>query len=148
VINNNGVISRGRVKVQNTAPGVFTTTNDGQGRAVVKCGKVNPDTSVTFTDPPCSVGTDANPNIIRIFGSGWRFADKVTLKIGDVELTNVFVGGQPNGGGGAVPGTDIIDAKLTSALAGKTDVDVIITTTSGDKTFTSKVGIKVSFTSN
>jgi uncharacterized protein (TIGR03437 family) len=148
VINNNGVISRGRVKIQDIAPGVFTTTNDGQGRAVVKCGKVNADTSITFTDPPCSVGTDANPNIIRVFGTGWRFADKVTLKIGDVELTNVFVGGQPTGAGGAVPGTDIIDAKLTSALAGKTDVDVIITTTFGALTVTSKAGIKVSFTNN
>ncbi|MGE0127340.1 MAG: hypothetical protein AB7U82_04460 [Blastocatellales bacterium] len=148
VINNNGVISRGRVKVQHTAPGVFTTTGDGNGRALAKCGKVNTDGSITLSDPPCSVGTEANPNIIRIFGTGWRNADKVTLKIGDVELTNVFAGGQPAGGGATTPGIDIIDAKLTPALAGKTDVDVIVTATSADKTFTSKVGIKVSFTSN
>lgn len=148
VVNNNGVISRGRVAARDASPGVFTTTGDGNGRALAKCGKVNTDGSITFTDPPCSVGTEANPNIIRIFGTGWRNADKVTLKIGDVELTNVFAGGQPAGGGATVPGVDIIDAKLTPDLAGKTDVDVIITTTAADKTFTSKAGIKISFTSN
>jgi len=148
VVNNNGVISRGRVKTQNTSPGVFTTTGDGVGRAVAKCGKVNPDSSITFTDPPCSVGTADNPNIIRIFGTGWRNADKVTLKIGDVELTNVFVGGQPAGGGATVPGIDIIDATLTPDLAGKTDVDVIVTATSASTSVVSKAGIKVSFTNN
>jgi uncharacterized protein (TIGR03437 family) len=148
VINNNGVISRGRVKTQNTSPGVFTTTGDGQGRALVKCGKVNADTSITFTDPPCSVGTDANPNIIRIFGTGWRNADSVTLTINGVTLTNVFVGGQPAGGGATMPGIDIIDATLTSALKGQTDVDVVVSTTSAGQTYTSKAGIKVSFTNN
>lgn len=148
VINNNGVISRGRVKVQDSSPGVFTIGGSGAGRAQAKCGKVNADGSITLSDPPCSVGTDANPNIIRIFGTGWRNADKVVLKIGDVELTNVFAGGQPAGGGAITPGLDIIDAKLTAALAGKTDVDVIVTTTSAGKSFSSKAGIKVSFTSN
>lgn len=148
VINNNGVISRGRVKVQDSSPGVFTIGGSGAGRAQAKCGKVNADGSITLSDPPCSVGTDANPNIIRIFGTGWRNADKVVLKIGDVELTNVFAGGQPAGGGAITPGVDIIDAKLTAALAGKTDVDVIVTTTSAGKSFSSKAGIKVSFTSN
>jgi uncharacterized protein (TIGR03437 family) len=144
VIDNNGTISRGRVKTQNTSPGVFTTTGDGQGRALVKCGKVNADTSVTFTDPPCSVGTDANPNIIRVFGTGWRNADSVTLKINGVTLTNVFSGAQPSG----LPGIDIIDAKLTSALAGQNDVDVIVSGVSAGQTFASKAGVKVSFTSN
>lgn len=147
VVNNNGKITRGRVKVLDASPGVLTTTGDGAGRAVVKCGKVNADGSIVFSDPPCSVGTDATPNIIRIFGTGWRNADKVVLKIGDVELTNTFAGAQP-AGAGVTPGIDIIDAKLTSALAGKTDVDVIVTTTVGAISASSKSGIKVSFTSN
>lgn len=144
VVNNNGKISRGRVKVLNVSPALLTTTGDGAGRALVKCGKPNADGSVVFTDPPCSVGTEASPNIIRVFGTGWRNADKVVLKIGDVELTNNFAGAQP----GAAPGIDIIDAKLTQALLGKTDVDVIVTATAGTLTTASKTGIKVSFTSN
>lgn len=144
VVNNNGKISRGRVKVLNASPALLTTTGDGAGRSLVKCGKPNPDGSIVFTDPPCSVGTEASPNIIRVFGTGWRNADKVVLKIGDVELTNNFAGAQPGGS----PGIDIIDAKLTQALLGKTDVDVIVTTTVGTTNISSKTGIKVSFTSN
>jgi uncharacterized protein (TIGR03437 family) len=147
VVNNNGKISRGRVKVLDASPAVLTTTGDGAGRALVKCGRVNTDGSIVLSDPPCSVGTEANPNIIRVFGTGWRNADKVVLKIGDVELTNTFAGGQPSSSG-STPGIDIIDAKLTQALAGKTDVDVIVTTTVGTLTATSRTGIKVSFTSN
>ncbi|HJZ80669.1 MAG TPA: hypothetical protein VKD91_09990, partial [Pyrinomonadaceae bacterium] len=143
LINNNGAISRGRVKVQDAAPGITTTTGDGNGTAVYKCGRVNPDTSITFTDPPCSIGPEGNRNVIRIFGTGWRNASPVTLKIGDTVLTTTFDGGLPG-----VPGTDIIEARLDPALAGKTDLDAVITATVGDKTFTSKAGIKVSFTSN
>jgi len=147
VINNNGTNIRGRVRVRDASPGVFTTTGDGNGNARVKCGKVNTDGSTTFTDPPCSVGTADNPNIIRIFGTGWRNADKVVVKVGDVELTNVFVGGEPAGGGATIPGSDIIDAKLAPSLAGMT-VDVVITTTAGTVTVTSKTGVKVAFSSN
>ncbi len=148
VVNNNGTISRGRVKVFDASPGVFTTTSDGSGRALVKCGKVNANGSITLSDPPCSVGTTETPNIIRVFGTGWRNADKVVLKIGDVELTNTYAGGQPAGNGALTPGIDIIDAKLDATLAGKTDVDVVVTTTVNGVSTSSKAGIKVSFTSN
>jgi uncharacterized protein (TIGR03437 family) len=148
VVNNNGTISRGRVTVQDASPGVFTTSGDGNGQALAKCGRVNADGSITLSDPPCSVGTEANPNIIRIFGTGWRFAESVKLKIGDTELTPTFAGAQPAGGGSSVPGIDIIEAKLVSDLSGKTDVDVIVTATAGGKDFASKAGIKISFTSN
>lgn len=146
VVNNNGKITRGRVKVLDASPAVLTTTGDGAGRAVVKCGKVNTDGSIVFSDPPCALGTADAPNIIRVFGTGWRNADKVSLSIGGVTLTNVFAGAQP-AGADVVPGIDIIDAKLDVTLAGKTDVDVLVTTTitSTGATFTSKAGIKVSF---
>lgn len=144
-INNNGKLIVGRVKVLDGSPGVFTTTGDGNGRALARCGRVNTDGSITYSDPPCAVGTEAAPNQIRIIGTGWRNATSVVLKIGDTELTTTFVGGQPDGSGGSAFGTDIIDAKLAPALAGKTDVDVIVTTktAAGDKS--SKTGIKVSF---
>jgi uncharacterized protein (TIGR03437 family) len=140
VVNNNNVISRGRVKVQDVAPAIFTTTGDGAGRALARCGRVNSDNSVTLSDPPCSVGTEANPNIVRIFGTGWRNAESVKLKIGDSELTLTFAA--------VSPGLDLIEAKLVPDLAGKTDVDVIVTATVGGQDFVSKAGIKISFTSN
>lgn len=143
VVNNNGKISRGRVRVLNASPGVFTTTDDGNGRARVQCGRVNADGSITFTDPPCAVGTEANPNIIRVFGTGWANADSVTLKIGDVDLVLNFSG--PLSG---ALGIDIIDARLTPALANRTDQDVIVTTKVGTTEKASKAGIKVSFAGN
>jgi len=148
VVNNNGTILRGRVRVQDASPGIFTASGDGNGQALGRCGRVNADGSITFSDPPCSVGAEANPNIIRLFGTGWRFAEKVVLKIGDSELTPTFAGAQPTIGGSPTPGIDIIEAKLVTALSGKTDVDVIVTATSGGKDFPSKAGIKISFTSN
>ena len=148
VINNNGTNIRGRVRILDAAAGIFTTSGDGNGTARVQCGKVNTDGSITFTNPPCSVGTEAAPNIIRIFGTGWRFADSVVLKINDVELEKTYVGGQPGTGGSLVPGIDMIDAKLKPELAGKTDVDAIVTTTSNSVSRSSKTGVKVSFTSN
>jgi uncharacterized protein (TIGR03437 family) len=147
LINNNGSVSRGRVKVQNVAPGIFTVSGDGAGSAAAKCGKLNPNGSITFTDPPCSVGTEANPNFILVNTTGLRNVELLTFKIGDVELKVIDFsrgGVAPD----STPGLDLIFASLAPALAGKTDVDVIVTAKVGDNTFTSKAGIKVSFTSN
>jgi uncharacterized protein (TIGR03437 family) len=143
LVDNNGAKTFGRVKVQEAAPGVRVATVDGVDRAVAMCGRLNPDNSVTFTNaPPCSVGTDASPGVIRIVGTGWRNGETVTLKIGDSDLSTIAVGVLTD------PGNDFIDSKLVSALSGKTDVDVIVTAKVGDKTFTSKAGVKVSFTGN
>lgn len=141
VVNNNGKKARGRVKTVNSSPGLFTTTSDGSGRATAKCGKVNTDGSVTYTDPPCAVGTEASPNLLRLFGTGWRFAESVTVKIGDSDVTTTFTGGQTG-----IYGVDIIDLKLVPALAGKTDVDVIVTTKVGEVSRITKSGVKISFT--
>ncbi len=141
IVNNNGTVSRGRVNVLQSSPGVFTTTGDGNGRASVQCGRPNPDGSITYTDPPCAVGTEANPFILRVFGTGWRFADAVSIRIGDVGLIPTFVGPQPN-----ALGVDLIDVRLATSLARVTDVDVIVDTMAGSTTKSSKEGIKVSFT--
>lgn len=143
LINNNGTISRGRVNVLQASPGLFTTTGDGNGRVLAQCGVVNTDGTVTFTGPPpCSVGTDANPNVLRVFGTGWRNAEKIVLKVGDQSLTPTFFGAQDT------LGVDVIDVKLVTALAGKADVDVIVTTTVASTDKSSKAGIKISFNSN
>lgn len=142
-INNSGKLFRGRVNVSKASPGLFTRTNDGEGAVVAKCGVVNPDLAVTYTDPPCAVGTETAPKQLRLFGTGWRFADTVTVKIGDSDVKTVAVGPQPG-----AAGRDIIDLELVPALLGKTDVDVVVTTKVGGETKSSRTGIKVSFTSS
>lgn len=140
VVDNNGKIFRGRVTVVQASPGLLTTTNDGNGRAVAKCGRVNSDGSITYTDPPCAVGTEANPNVLRLFGTGWRKANSVTVKVGTVDLTPTFFGAQSG-----VPGVDIIDLRLVPSLAGQADVDIVVTATVGTTGKASKSGIKISF---
>jgi uncharacterized protein (TIGR03437 family) len=135
VVNNKGKISRGRVKVLEAAPGVLTTTDDGNGRARVQC--IAPDGAVS--DPPCAVGTEASPTIIRVFGTGWRNATNVILNIDGTDLVSTYFGGFN------ALGVDSIEAKLVPALAGKTDVDLIVKTTVGSTGRDSKAGIKVSF---
>ena len=140
VVNNNGKKARGRVKTVNSSGGLFTATNDGNGQVTAKCGKVNADSTITYTNPPCAVGTAASPNLLRLFGTGWRFAESVTVKIGDSDVTPTFSGGQTG-----IYGIDVIDLKLIPALAGKADVDVIITTKVGTVSRISKSGVKISF---
>lgn len=141
IVNNNGAITRGRVKVFDTSPGVYTTTNDGNGRGLVKCGAVGAGGGITYTDPPCAVGTEANPNVVLILGTGWRNGIPVVPRIGDVDLVTRYYGGFDEFG----PGVDAVIANLVPALAGKTDVDIIIKTTVGATNRDSKAGIKVSF---
>ncbi len=135
VVNNNGKISRGRVKVLAAAPGIFTTTDDGNGRARVQCVAA----SGAVSDPPCAVGTEANPNIIRVFGTGWRNATNVVLNVEGTDLVSTYFGGFN------ALGIDIVESRLVPSLAGKTDVDVIVKTTVGTTARDSKAGIKVSF---
>lgn len=142
VVDNSGKKARGRVKILKASAGLYTATNDGNGAAVAQCGVVNADGSVTYTNPPCAVGTEAAPKVLRLFGTGWRFADAVTVKIGESDVTTTFAGPQAGS-----PGNDILDLKLVPALLGKTSVDIIVTTKVGEVSRTSKTGVTISFTS-
>lgn len=143
VIDNAGKKARGRVKILKAAAGLFTKSNDGSGPAVARCGVLNADGTVTYTDPPCAVGTEAAPKFLRLVGTGWRFANSVTVKIGESDVTTVAAG--PLAG---VPGNDFIDLRLVPALLGKTDLDIIVTTKVADASRTSRTGVKISFTSS
>lgn len=133
-------VARGRVKILDAFPGVFSTNNDGLGNASARCGTVAADGTVTFSDPPCAVGTTERPNLLRVFGTGWRFAEKVNVKIGETDLTAETFGPQPGNNG-----RDQLDVKLAPGLAGRTDVDLTLTTTTKGVAQISRVGIKISF---
>lgn len=129
-INNNGVQSKGKVKLRAGAPGVFTITGDGTGQAAAQCGKL---VDVTMGDTttqefvvsqqPCDVGTETRANYLIIFGTGWRLESATTtVTIGGETITPVFAGAQPN-----FAGLDQINLTLTQTLKGKGLVDVIVT---------------------
>ena len=146
VLTNTETTLRSRATVRDGSPGLFTTTDDGDGRAVAKCGQVAANGAITLSDPPCAVSTDTTTRILRLTGTGWRFADKVAVILGDQTIETLrYKGGQPNGSGGFIFGRDQIDVDLPAALAAKTDQDAVVRTTdkTGDKS--SKAGIKISF---
>ena len=142
VVNNNGKISRGRVRVLDTSPGLLTTTGDGQGRVIGQCYTRNLATgAVTFSELPCGVGTDAVPSFLRMIGTGWRNSDTIKVKVGDFEYDSAFFALRDPGSAGL----DVVDVRVTTDLAGKADLDVIVKTVSKNNARDSKTGIKVSF---
>lgn len=138
VVNKSGTNIRGRVRVLEASPGVYTTTDNGAGVARVQCGRrVNG--QLVFSAPPCAVGTEAEPNIIRVFGTGWRRANVVTLNVGGTDLQSTYFGGFDGFG------IDAVEARLVPSLAGRADVDVIVKTLVGTSARDSKTGVKTTF---
>jgi uncharacterized protein (TIGR03437 family) len=121
-INNNGLQSAGKVKLVDNAPGVFTVSNDGTGPAAAQCVSVLSDGVIlSFSNPPCSVGTGSPFNTLVIYGTGWRNSSSTQVKIGDQTLTPSFSGAQP-----FFPGLDQINVTMTRELAGRTDQDLSV----------------------
>ncbi|MDX2031230.1 MAG: hypothetical protein SF339_11195 [Blastocatellia bacterium] len=142
VVNNNGKISRGRVRVLDTSPGILTTTGNGEGRAIGQCYARNLTTGVvTFSEMPCGVGTDEVPVFLRVIGTGWRNSDTIRVKVGDFESDSAFFALRDPGS----VGLDVVDVKVTTDLAGKADLDIIVKTVSKTVARDSKAGVKVSF---
>src|SRR5262249_8017889 len=75
-VNNNGLLTAGKItKLVDASPGVFTVTSDGLGRTTAQCARVTPDgLNLIITLPPCSIGTELQPNTLIIYGTGWRNA--------------------------------------------------------------------------
>lgn len=121
-VNNNGVQSAGKVKLIAAAPGVFTATGDGKGASAAQCGRVSPDgLSFLLSAPPCSVGTSAQANVLVIYGTGFRNATGIQVRIGDQTLTPSYAGPQND-----FLGLDQINVTLTAALADKTNQDITV----------------------
>jgi len=125
-VNNNGVLSKGKVKVVDIAPAIYTVTSAGTGRAAAQCLAVltAPDGMVTapITQPPCEVSTGDTPDrYLIIYGTGWRngATGAVTVQVQKdtdtpVTLATNYVGAQPTF---ALAGLDQINAILPKDLA-------------------------------
>lgn len=125
-INNKGVLSKGKVKVQDVQPGVFTTTQNGKGDGTIACQLVLKDdngntTSNTYPAPPCMISADKRDSYLLIFGTGFRntTAASVTVQFGTgdtaKDIVPVYAGAQNQ-----FPGLDQINLLLpTDLTAGK-----------------------------
>jgi hypothetical protein len=113
VTNAEGFQSRGTVTVLRAAPGIFTESRDGQGRAVA----LNADTGTgggTF-DP-----SSGNLRLV-IFTTGVRKATQVTATAGGRALTVESVMQSPD-----MPGMDEVRVLVPADLRGAGQVDLVI----------------------
>ena len=136
IVNNNGVLSAGKFKLQNAAPGIFTTTSDGKGAGSIGCQIVEKDANgvvlgTSYPNPPCKVSTTLIDSYLLIYGTGFKFADAasvvVTVIAADAttkDYTVVYAGPQ-----NFFPGLDQINLLLpTDFPKGTLNVKVKATT--------------------
>lgn len=124
-VNNNGLLSKGKVKVADVAPAIYTVTSSGSGGAAAQClaiVKVGDTDTAVYSLPPCEVSTgDTADRFLIIYGTGWRNGDSgaVTVQVqkdtaDPVTLSTTYVGVQP---GFRLTGLDQINAVLPKDLA-------------------------------
>lgn len=137
VVAKDGSVSQGQLLITDTAPGIFTRLANGKG---APSAVASTDNGVTF--PISLSNADGTPvevsagNIIMLFGTGLRF------KSGDVTATAGGVTGAPSfvGAQGQLVGLDQINLTLPLSLAGKGEIDLVLTL---DGKTTNPVRIKV-----
>ncbi len=124
-INNNGVLSKGKVTVADVSPAIYTVTSGGTGAAAAQCLAIVKDASgndtAVYSLPPCEVSTgDKADRYLIIYGTGWRNgasgAVTVTVQKGTdaaVTLATTYIGLQPSF---ALSGLDQINAVLPKDL--------------------------------
>jgi uncharacterized protein (TIGR03437 family) len=123
VVNGSGVVSRGTVNVLQSTASIFTAKADGTGApaAVASTDGTNFNINVGNADGSATP-LDAG-NFVALFGTGLRFASgPVTISIGGTTVTPLFVGAAPG-----FEGLDQINLQIPASLAGRGEVDLIIT---------------------
>ena len=115
VIHASELIAQGTLLITNSAPALFTfssngkgiptalTTFDGENFASVTDGKG----AWRMVEP----STDQRANFLLLFGTGFRHAKRLRVRLGDVELKPVYVGAQ-----GLLAGLDQINLALPPDL--------------------------------
>jgi len=125
ITNSSGVVSRGEVQLMASSPAIFTVSYTGRGLPVALTTYdgnsyekvVNPDGTACAVDP----GTSWRPNYLLLFGTGLRRANNVRVRIGNTEITPLYVGAQ-----GSFAGLDQINLLLPPNLpGGMHDITVI-----------------------
>ncbi len=119
IVNNKGVVSKGKFKALDSSPGIFTVTQDGKGAAAVACQVVTKDADgvvlgISYPPPPCTVSKDRRDSYLLLFGTGFRYADLTSVVVTVTKADNttqdfipVYAGSQNQ-----FPGLDQINLLL------------------------------------
>jgi len=138
ITSGNGQMSRGAVQILSTAPGLFSASASGQGVAAAVALRVRNGQQtfepVSSFDPisnqiitaPIDLGPDlgnANDQVFLIlYGTGIRFRRDASASIGGTFSELIFSGAS------TFVGVDQCNVRIPRSLAGRGEVDVIITT--------------------
>jgi uncharacterized protein (TIGR03437 family) len=132
-----------RTQVQDAAPGLFTVTDDGDGKVSAQCGLYLANGTVEVTAPPCAISAENERRVVVLQGTGWRYASGVKVTFNSIELTPTYAGAEPG-----IPGVDRIEITLPLSLAediGGLEKDIIVTASVNGTTTASQSGATLAF---
>ncbi len=138
VVKSDSTAPSGGAQIANVAPALFSANANAQGVAAGVALRVRSNGSRSFEpiaqfDPaqnrsvsiPIDLGSATDEVFLALFGTGFRFRSSlpsVTLKIGGVDAPVLYAGAQ-----GDFTGLDQVNAQLPRSLAGRGEVDVVLT---------------------
>jgi uncharacterized protein (TIGR03437 family) len=133
VFRQNRVVARGTVRIDSVAPGIFTANADGKGAPAAVALRFAADgaqtqlpvfqCAATCTPTPIDLGAESDQVILLLFGTGIRGGKSVSVRIGGLEAPVLGAAAQ-----GQFAGLDQVNVRLPRALAGRGEVDVVLTT--------------------
>jgi uncharacterized protein (TIGR03437 family) len=138
VINDKGEIASGSVNVASVAPGLFAANANGQGVAAAVVLRIKADNTTQyepvvrfdsatsrFVSVPIDLGPESDRVFLIAFATGVRGRSalaNVRATIGGVNAPALYAGPSPG-----FIGLDQVNIQLDRSLAGKGEVDVILT---------------------
>lgn len=147
-----GTVSSGTVQVSTVAPSLFAANSNGQGIAAGSALRIAANGAQTsesinrfdsaqgkFVSVPIDLGVASDQVFAVLYGSGFRFnggLGNVTVTVGGTPVTVQYAGPQ-----GGFVGLDQLNILLPKSLAGRGEVDVVLTV-SGKSANTLKLNIK------
>ncbi|HMZ17011.1 MAG TPA: hypothetical protein PLD20_03715 [Blastocatellia bacterium] len=152
ITDGSGRIAPSRARIEAVAPGLFSANASGQGVAAAVALRVKANNELVyeplfrfdaasqrFVSVPVDLGPATETVYIILYGTGIRFRSGlsgVKATIGGADSMVTYAGGQTG-----LAGLDQINAFLPRELAGKGEVDVVLTV-DGKPTNTVKINVK------
>jgi uncharacterized protein (TIGR03437 family) len=134
----NPIVAGGMISIANTSPGLFSVNQTGEGFAAATVQRVTANGSVTFDSIaqydsiaqkfiplPINVQADADQVYLNLYGTGIRGRSEIAnvkATIDGIDVPVLYAGAQ-----GSFLGVDQVNVLLPSSLAGKKEVNVILT---------------------
>jgi len=138
VLNGNSVLAAGFVQIVPVAPGIFTADASGRGLPAASALRATADgqqlyelvarfdsAQNKFVAVPINLGSSTDQVFLILYATGLRFRSALTAvsaKVGGVDAQVIYAGAQ-----GSFSGLDQVNLLLPPSLAGRGEVDVVLT---------------------